>query len=180
MISRSATMLAATVLALSGCATASVEGVATRLPTGVQTATIEMSDFTFSPNVLKLDAGSTVTITAVSKSRIPHNITVLSPDEGVLHGVDIGRSQTVAFQTDPAQAGALRLLLRRVLTPASIRNGGGVGGAVSHRRDLGFANHSISSQGLRAPDSKGTASPHHAPRRGDAEGRDAGVYHLLT
>lgn len=98
MISRSATMLAATVLALSGCATASVEGVATRLPTGVQTATIEMSGFTFSPNVLKLDAGSTVTITAVSKSRIPHNITVLSPDEGVLHGVDIGRNQTVAFQ----------------------------------------------------------------------------------
>jgi len=70
---------------------------------GGQTVTIEMSGFNFIPNVTTLQAGVPVTITAVSKSRIPHNITILSLDGRELKSVNIKPQETVTFDaTVPA------------------------------------------------------------------------------
>jgi len=92
-------------LAVGGCASATVEQAAQPRFPGGQAATIEMSGFTFAPNVITLQAGAPLTITAVSKSRIPHNITILSLEGLPLKSVDIKAAQTVTFEITLAQAG---------------------------------------------------------------------------
>jgi plastocyanin len=64
-----------------------------------------MSGFTFAPNVITLLAGAPLTITAVSKSRIPHNITILSLEGQPLRSVDIKAGQTVTFEVTIVHAG---------------------------------------------------------------------------
>lgn len=54
-----------------------------------------MSGFTFTPDVITLQPGVPVTITAASTSRIPHNITILSLEGQPLKRVDIKAKQTV-------------------------------------------------------------------------------------
>ena len=64
---------------------------------GGEAVTIEMVRFTFAPDVVTLQAGVPMAITAVSHSRIPHNLTILSPEGQALKRVDIAAEQTVAF-----------------------------------------------------------------------------------
>jgi plastocyanin len=85
-------------LGAAGCATAAVERAAQPLAAGGQAVTVETIRFTFLPDVVTLKAGEPITITAVSKSRIPHNITILSLEGQVLKDVDIGRNRTEVFQ----------------------------------------------------------------------------------
>jgi plastocyanin len=92
-------------LAAGGCASTSAEQAARPLSTGGQAATIEMSAFRFAPNVITLQAGLPLRITAVSKSRIPHNITILSLEGHLLKSVDVKAEQTVAFEVITPQAG---------------------------------------------------------------------------
>ncbi len=86
-------------LAIAGCAPTRVQGAAQPLRTGGQAVAIEMSGFNFIPNVVALQATMPVTITAVSKSRIPHNITILALDGGELKSVNIKARETVTFDT---------------------------------------------------------------------------------
>ena len=90
-------LLLVSVLAVAGCATVPVERAAQPLPAGGQGITIEMSGFTFRPDLVTLQAGLPIAITTVSRSRIPHNITVLSPEGQVLKSVDVPAEQTAAF-----------------------------------------------------------------------------------
>lgn len=86
-------------LALTGCASIPVAKTAELAPGGGQVVTIEMDGFTFRPDVVTLKAGVPVTITAVSHSRIPHNITILSPDGSRLADADIAPRVTDIFTT---------------------------------------------------------------------------------
>lgn len=95
---RSGALVGVFLLGAAGCATASVERAAQQLPAGGQGVTIEMSGFTFSPDVVTLKAGVPITITAVSNSRIPHNITILSLEGQTLKSVDIKARQTATFE----------------------------------------------------------------------------------
>ncbi|MGH7326596.1 MAG: cupredoxin domain-containing protein [Candidatus Rokuibacteriota bacterium] len=92
-------------LALAGCASAPVARAAQRGPTGGQAMTIEMSGFNFIPNVIILQAGVPVTITAVSRSRIPHNITILALDGREVKSVNIKARETVTFDATVPVAG---------------------------------------------------------------------------
>lgn len=85
-------------LGVAGCATAHVERAAQPVPAGGQAVAIEMVRFTFSPDVVTLQAGVPITITAASNSRIPHNITILSPEGQALKSVDIPAKQTAVFE----------------------------------------------------------------------------------
>ena len=89
--------LVAGVVGIAGCAAAPMERAARPLPAGGQAVTIEMVRFTFAPDVVTLQAGVPIAITAASHSRIPHNLTILSPEGQVLKRVDIAAEQTVAF-----------------------------------------------------------------------------------
>lgn len=85
-------------LGAAGCAAARVEGVAQRLPAGGQGVTMAVTSFTFRPNVVTLEAGTPVAITARSESGIGHNVTILSPAGQVVKSVDVPAGQTVAFE----------------------------------------------------------------------------------
>lgn len=121
-------------LSLVGCASPTVERTAQALPEGGQRVTIELTSFAFAPSAVSVRAGAPVTIEAVSKSGIAHNLTLLSLDQGAtLTSVDVPAKQNVTFQATPAPARAIRLLLRQV--PASpLRHGGRAGGAINRRR----------------------------------------------
>lgn len=89
----------AAVLSLAGCASPSVERTAQPLPDGGQRVAIELSSFAFAPNVVRVRAGVPLTIDAVSKSGIAHNLTILSLDQAAaLKSVDVAANQTVTFQ----------------------------------------------------------------------------------
>ncbi len=98
-------VLLVVLLGVAGCATAPVERAAQPLPGGGQEIKIEMVRFTFSPDVITLGAGVPVTVTAVSNSRIPHNITILSLEGQALKSVDVPARQTVAFEVTLPQKG---------------------------------------------------------------------------
>lgn len=84
-------------VSLVGCAGAPVERAAQPLPAGGQAIRIEASGFTFRPDVVTARAGMPLAITAVSESRIPHDITILALDGSILKRVDVPPKQTVAF-----------------------------------------------------------------------------------
>jgi len=102
---RQRSVLVVWLLGAAGCATVPVERAAQRLPAGGQAITIEMSGFTFRPDVVTLQAGQPVSITAASKSRIPHDITILSLEGQRLKRVDVPAKQTVAFDVTLLQPG---------------------------------------------------------------------------
>ncbi|MGH7320593.1 MAG: cupredoxin domain-containing protein [Candidatus Rokuibacteriota bacterium] len=84
-------------LSVAGCAGAPAERAARPLPAGRQVIRIELSGFTFRPDVVTARAGMPLTITAASESRIPHDITILALDGSILKRVDVPPKQTVAF-----------------------------------------------------------------------------------
>lgn len=92
-------------LGIAGCATAPMERVATQLSPNGQVVTIEMVRFTFHPDLITLRAGVPLAVAAVSNSRIPHNITILSPDGQVMKRVEIPANQTVAFDVSLPRPG---------------------------------------------------------------------------
>lgn len=85
-------------LGVAGCAAARVEGVARPLPAGGQGVTIELTSFSFRPNVVTFEAGQPLTVSATSDSMIGHNLTILSPAGQVVKRVDVPARQTVAFE----------------------------------------------------------------------------------
>ena len=85
-------------LAVAGCAGAPVERSAQPFPAGDQGIRIELSGFSFRPDLITIKAGSPLTITAASDSRIPHDITVLALDGSIVKRVDVPPKQTVAFE----------------------------------------------------------------------------------
>lgn len=85
-------------LALAGCAGARTEQAAEPVPTGGQRITIVMSGFSFRPDVVTLRASVPTIVSAVSDSRIPHNITILSLDGQTLKSVDVPARQITAFE----------------------------------------------------------------------------------
>lgn len=84
-------------LAVAGCAGAPLERSAQPLPAGDQGIRIELSGFTFRPDLITIKAASPLTITAASDSRIPHDITILALDGSIAKRVDVPPKQTVAF-----------------------------------------------------------------------------------
>lgn len=99
----------------AGCATVRVEGVAERLPEGGQGITIEVSSFSFRPNVVSVKAGVTLTVTAVSRSSTKHNITIVTPDGETLESFDIFAGETVPFKTTLARPGRYTFYCDRFL-----------------------------------------------------------------
>ncbi len=95
----------ALVLVIAGCASTPVERAAQPLPAGGQAVTIEMVRFTFEPDVVTLKAGVPIRITAVSNSRIPHNVTTLSLEGLVAKAVDIPATATETFEVTLPKAG---------------------------------------------------------------------------
>jgi plastocyanin len=94
------------ILGLAGCAVARVEGTAQPLPAGSQGVTMELVSFAFRPNVVTVEAGQPITITAKNESRGKHNVTVRSPEGRVLKSVDVPGRQTRTFEltlTEPAR-----------------------------------------------------------------------------
>lgn len=93
-------------LSLVGCASPTVERTAQALPEGGQRVTIELTSFAFAPSAVSVRAGAPVTIEAVSKSGIAHNLTLLSLDQGAtLTSVDVPAKQNVTFQATLPQPG---------------------------------------------------------------------------
>ena len=99
MSRRGGRQLLLAVLGVAGCATTPLERVATQLSPNGQVVTIEVVRFTFYPDVIILRAGVPLAVAAVSNSRIPHNITILSPDGQAVKSVDIPAYQMAAFET---------------------------------------------------------------------------------
>jgi len=93
------------VLVIAGCATAPVERSARPEPVGGQAITIEMVRFTFEPDTITAKTGTPIKVTAVSNSRIPHNITVLSLDGQAVKTVDIPARATVTLEVPALEPG---------------------------------------------------------------------------
>jgi plastocyanin len=92
-------------LAVAACAGVPVERAAQPLPAGGQEIKIELSGFTFRPDVITIKAATPLTITAASDSRIPHDITILALDGSIVKRVDVPPKQTVAFDVVLGAAG---------------------------------------------------------------------------
>ena len=108
-------LLLALLLASGGRATVRVEGVAERLSEDGQGVTIEVSSFSFRPNIISVKAGVPITVKAVSQSDISHNITVLSPDGETLESFDIFVGETLSFKTTLVRAGRYTFYCDRLL-----------------------------------------------------------------
>lgn len=91
------TALMTLLLSVAGCAGAPLERAAQPLPAGGQGIRIDLSGFTFRPDVVTARAGMPLAVIAVSESRIPHDITILALDGSILKRVDVPPKQTVAF-----------------------------------------------------------------------------------
>ena len=96
----------------------SVEDVAGLVVTETDTdIKIELSGFTFRPDVISIKAATPLTMTAVSDSRIPHDITILTLDGSIVERVDVPPKQTVAFNVVLTTAGRYTFYCSKFLHP---------------------------------------------------------------
>lgn len=96
-------------LGLTGCALARIEGTAQPLPGGTQGLTLELSNFLFRPNVVTVEAGRRITVTAVSRSIAKHNVTIISSDGEVFADVDVPKRETRTFDFTLPRPGTYEL-----------------------------------------------------------------------
>lgn len=94
---------------MAGCAGPRVEATARPLPTGRYGVTMELVNFAFRPNVVTVEAGRSITITAVSKSIAPHNVTIISPEGEVFADVNVPKRETRTFDITLPRPGAYEL-----------------------------------------------------------------------
>jgi plastocyanin len=85
------------ILVLAGCAAARVEGTAQPLPAGGYGVTMELVSFAFRPNVVTVEAGRPITITAKNESWGKHNVTIRSPRGELVKSTDVPGGQTRTF-----------------------------------------------------------------------------------
>lgn len=103
------TLMVVSILGLAGCGAARVEGIAQPLPAGRYGVTMELVNFAFRPNVVTVEAGRPITITAVSTSIAKHNVTIISTDGELLADVDVPSRQTQTFEVTLRQPGTYEL-----------------------------------------------------------------------
>jgi plastocyanin len=104
MRSVSATVTIVFVLALAGCA-GRVEGTAQPLPDGTQGVTLDLSNFSFRPNLVRVEAGQRITVTALSRSVSRHNVTIISADGEPFADVDVASGETRIFNVTLPRSG---------------------------------------------------------------------------
>ena len=97
------------VLGLAGCAAARIEATAQPLPGGAQGLTLELSNFLFRPNVVTVETGQRITVTAVSRSIAKHNVTIISPEGEVFADVDVPKRETRTFDVTLPRPGTYEL-----------------------------------------------------------------------
>lgn len=103
------TLMIVLTFGLAGCAVARVEGTAQPLPAGGYGVTMDLVNFAFRPNVVTVEAGRPITITAISKSIAKHNVTIISTDGELLANVDVPSRQTRTFEVTLGQPGTYEL-----------------------------------------------------------------------
>lgn len=101
----SATVTIVVVIALAGCAAGQIEGSARPLPDGTQGVTLELSNFAFRPNLVRVEAGQRITVTALSRSISRHNVTVVSAEGELLADVDVPSRETRTFNLTAPRSG---------------------------------------------------------------------------
>jgi plastocyanin len=84
-------------VAAGGCVGVPVQRAAQPLPAGGQEIRIELSGFSYRPELITVKAATPLIVTAVSDSRIPHDITIVGLDGALVKRVDVPPRQTVAF-----------------------------------------------------------------------------------
>jgi plastocyanin len=105
MRSVSATVTIVFVLALAGCTAGRVEGTAQPLPDGTQGVTLDLSNFAFRPNLVKVEAGQRIMVTALSRSVSRHNVTIISAEGELFADVDVPSRETRTFDLTLPRSG---------------------------------------------------------------------------